>query len=385
MMTSFLVISKSSGRRTARIDASFGGGELMTDLSSVTRGVLLLVAALLTFSPALAEDPDLLILDYIGSQTPGAYPSYLELHEQLPTLIPFGDEDEAFNIVTAGTTADAVALCGGSMSKWTAAQLLAPLNTGRLAEWPRVQARFRDYPTFKRDGLQMLVPLYWGNTGLVYRTDLLSQEDAASLRILADPRFKGRVAIGDNIDDAFALAFLVIGRNNSSSNLTEEDIIKALDFLRQVHANGANYWSDADKLAAQLQSGEVALAWAWNETAARLSGEGRPVTMNFATKEGISTWICGYARLANGLGSDDKLYDFLDAILSDRAARYQLDVKGYFPTNLTTFTEADASALHGMGLQSFDQLLATSVIQSSYDPATRARLVEEFEKIKAGN
>lgn len=342
------------------------------------------VAALLSASSVSAEDPDIVVLDYPGSHAPGVFPTYLEQHGRMPTLVPFGDEDEAYNLVTSGTTADVVQLCGGSMSKWISAGLIAPLNTGRLAEWPKVQATFRNYAPFKRGGSQMLIPQIWGNVGLVYRTDLLSKEDAASLTILADPRFKGRVAIADNVDDAYALAFLVTGRSDSSLTLTDDDISKASDFLRQIHANSASYWSDPDVLVKQMQSGEIALAWAWNDISTRLSAEGRPVTMNLATKEGISTWICGYARLTNGLGSDDKVYDFLDAVLSDQAQRHQLDVNGYFPANLTPFTPDDVSALKGMGLQSFDELLATSVIQVSVDPETRARLLEEFEKIKAG-
>ena len=55
------------------------------------------------------------------------------------------------------------------------------------------------------------MPFDWGNTSLLYRTDKVTAEEAQSLRIFADPKFKGRVTIGDNVDDAYALASLVIG------------------------------------------------------------------------------------------------------------------------------------------------------------------------------
>ena len=58
-------------------------------------------------------------------------------------------------------------------------------------------------------GKAWFMPFDWGNTALIYRTDKVSEEEAQSLRIFADPKFRDRVSIGDNVDDAYALASLV--------------------------------------------------------------------------------------------------------------------------------------------------------------------------------
>ena len=69
-----------------------------------------------------------------------------------------------------------------------------------------------------------------------------------------------------------------------------------------------------------MKSGEILLEWTWNEVAFTLSFEDdAPVAVfNRDTKEGSSTWVCGYTIMQDAPGSEQKAsYDFLDAWLSD--------------------------------------------------------------------
>ena len=61
------------------------------------------------------------------------------------------------------------------------------------------------------EGKPYFVPIDWGNTALVYRTDLVPEEDVVSLQVFTDPKYQGKISIGDNVDDAYALGFLAIG------------------------------------------------------------------------------------------------------------------------------------------------------------------------------
>ena len=87
-----------------------------------------------------------------------------------------------------------------------------------------------------------------------------------SLKAFADPKFKGRVSIGDNVDDAYALASLAIGLKDWTK-MTDEQFKQASDFLRQVHKNVRLYWTDTTEIVQALSGGEVDLAWAWNDAA----------------------------------------------------------------------------------------------------------------------
>ena len=91
------------------------------------------------------------------------------------------------------------------------AGLLEPLDTSKIANWGDLEPEFRDIEAYMKDGEHYFVPMDWGNTALTYNTELLSEEDVQSLQAFADPKHQGRVSIGDNVDDAYALAFLAIG------------------------------------------------------------------------------------------------------------------------------------------------------------------------------
>ena len=121
---------------------------------------------------------------------------------------------------------------------------MQPLDTSRIAGWkdlnPGIMA-MKNLTT--ADGKAWFMPFDWGNTALLYRTDNVTAQEAQSLRILADPKFKGRVSIGDNVDDAYALASLAIGLKDWTK-MTDDQFKQASDFLRQVHKNIRSYWTD---------------------------------------------------------------------------------------------------------------------------------------------
>ena len=129
--------------------------------------------------------------------------------------------------------------------KWRDAGLLQPLDTSRITGWKDINPglmKMKDLVT-SGDGKAWLMPFDWGTSSLIYRTDKVTPEDAKSLRIFADPKFQGRVTIGDNVDDAFALASLVIGLKDWTK-MTDAQFKEAADFLRQVHKIVRFYWTD---------------------------------------------------------------------------------------------------------------------------------------------
>src|SRR3546814_14910724 len=100
-------------------------------------------------------------------------------------------------------------------------------------------------PGFSHECKAYFVPIDWGNTALVYRTDLVPEADIESLQVFADPRYQGKISIGDNVDDAYALASLVIGLKDWT-RMTDAQLADASAFLRQVHENVSVYWPDGE-------------------------------------------------------------------------------------------------------------------------------------------
>ncbi len=340
-------------------------------------------AAALILAVVPARAGELIVFDWPGYEDQNFFPAYMEKYGEPPTFSFFADEEEAFQKMRAGFKADLGHPCSQSVPKWHAAGLLKPLDTTKIAAWDDVMPEMRDLPGFNIDGEQYMLPLDWGATALTYRTDAVTPEQAATLQSFADPAFAGRVSIVDNVDDAYALGLLATGVTDWT-NITDEQFEAASDFLRKVHENIRAYWQDGSELAQLMASGEVTLAWAWNETATTLQAEGHPVEMNRDTLEGSSTWVCGYVRLADGPASDEEVYDFLNAWLEERVAEYIVTEWGYGHSNGAGLAKMDQDVLKEAGFTDLAKYQDSTLVQSPLPFDMREKMIAEFEKIKAG-
>jgi spermidine/putrescine-binding protein len=345
----------------------------------------LAAALLLAATPAGAEDAGLTVFDWSGYEDPAFHPAYTEKHKDSPTFAFFGDEEEAFQKLRSGFKADLAHPCSQSVVKWREAGLLKPIDTARIAEWknlnPGIMA-MKDLVT-TADGKAWLVPFDWGNTLVTYRTDKVKAAEIASLKAFADPKFKGRVSIGDNVDDAYALASLVIGIKDWTK-MTDEQFAKASAFLREVHKNVRLYWTDNTELSQAMAGGEVDLAWAWNETATTLKADNVAVDVKKDTAEGLSTWVCGYSLLAGGPGKEDKAYDYLNAILDPAVASYMVSDWGYGHANAAGMAAIDQDTLASSGYGDVTKFVDKTLFQAPVPTELKQKMIAEFEKIKSG-
>ena len=271
------------------------------------------------------------------------------------------------------------------MAKWRDAGLLQPLDTSKITGWkdlnPSIMA-MKNLATTP-DGKAWFMPFDWGNTSLLYRTDKVTAEEAQSLRIFADPKFKGRVTIGDNVDDAYALASLVVGLKDWTK-MTDAQFKEASDFLRQVHKNVRLYWTDSSDIDQAFSGNEVDLAWGWGQTLIAMSGQGVPIAMNRDTKEGMSTWVCGYVLMKDAPGKLDQAYDFLNAVNAPDISKYMVTTFGYGHGNSAGMAAIDHKVLAERGFDDIDKFLDKTLFQQPIVPELKKRMVDEFEKIKAG-
>lgn len=331
-----------------------------------------------------SADPGLVVFDWAGYEDPAFFTAYTAKHGDSPTFAYFGDEEEAFQKLRSGFKADAAHPCSQSVPKWIDAGLIEPIDTSKITRWDELEKSFRDIPEFQRDGKYYFVPVDWGNTATTYRTDLISEEAVSSLKAFADPQHNGRVSVGDNVDDAYALGYLAVGVKDWAK-ATDADFKAASAFLREVHKNVRTYWADGAELGQLMQSGEVYLSWAWNETYATLSYEGVPVAMKKDTDEGTSSWVCGYSKIKkSGRSRDAKFYDFINAWLEPETTNYIVNEWGYGHSNAVAMAAMSDEDLAAVGLESSDKLRAGTLWQSPMPFELREKMIAEFELIKAG-
>lgn len=347
----------------------------MTVMKKLLTGVAFCAIA----STASAEDSDLLVFDYSGFEDPAFHSTYIAKNGDSPRFAFFGDEEEALQKLRSGFKADVSHVCAGSVTKWVETGILEPWDTAKITAYADLNADLTGTDVAAAAQDVYFIPTDFGSTATAYNTDQVPAEDVASLDIYLNPKYAGRLTIPDNVDDAYALAYLATGVTNWT-NATDEQFAAASDWLRQVHPNLRTYWTDPAELAQLLATGEVLAGWAWNETLPTMADEGFPIGFQREAKEGSSLWLCGYVNLKDGEGVEDKAYDFLNAFLDPSSTQALLDA-GYGQANAKAMAAFGADALTAVGLGPID---APILAQLPMSGQLREKQSEEFEKIKAG-
>lgn len=336
-------------------------------------------ALALAAGTALAQDRELLVFDYSGFEDPAFHSKYVEKHGMSPTFAFFGDEEEAFQKLRSGFRADVTQICGGSTAKWLASGILAPWDKSRIPAYGDLDANLLGADVVAEGADVYFIPTYWGSTAVLYNTGEVPAEAVASLDVFRNPEFAQRITIPSNVDDAYALAYLATGVTDWS-NVTEEQFEAASDWLRQVHPNLRTYWTDPADLATLLATGEILVAWAWNESLPALAEVGVPVGFQREPAEGSSVWLCGYVRLQDAPGSEDKAHDYLNAFL-DPSSTAVLVENGFGHANSAAMTQFTDEDLEEVGMGRVDGPL---LVQQALSGEQRQKHAQMFERIKAG-
>ena len=344
--------------------------------SATLLGAVSLVALTTAVS---AQDADLLVFDYSGFEDPAFHGAYVTQHGDSPAFAFFGDEDEAFQKIRAGFQADVAHICAGSVSKWSESGIIEPWDVSKITAYGDLDSDLTGTDVAAGDAVYF-VPTDFGSTAIAYNPEEVPAEDVATLDVFKNPAYAGRLTLPDNVDDAYALAYLATGVDNWQ-NATDEQFEAASNWLREVHPNLRTYWTDPAELAQLLSSGEILVSWAWNETYPTMVEEERPIAFQREAAEGSSLWLCGYVNLAEGPGVEDKAYDYLNAMLGADSVVPLLD-EGYGSANAVALTaQVSEEDLIASGLGQVDVPILAQLPMSN---AMRERQAETFELIKAG-
>lgn len=344
--------------------------------------ILLATAATVTLlsSAARAADAEMTVFDWAGWEIDGVLTDYVAKHGEKPTYSFFADDDEAFQKVSSGFKSDVTHPCVASLPRYKDAGLIEPWDISRIPEFANINPVLLNSAVVKDDAGVWFVPTDYAYTAVAYNSTEVPAEDVASLKVFADPKYAGRISLPDNSDDIWALAFLATGVT-SWDNVTDEQFQAAADWLRTVHPNVRAYWADPSELSQLMATGEVLVAWSWNDGVALLQAEGFPVGFNRSPAEGASTWFCGYVNMKDAPGSEDKAYDFINSLLAHGSAKTLLDELGYAHSNNAAMAEVSQDELKAAFV---DPVTTTLLAQTPVSAEFREKMIQEFENIKAG-
>lgn len=338
-------------------------------------------AALIALSaPVRAADPELLVFDWTGFEYDGYSEAYAVKYGDHPTYTFFGDEEEAFQKLRSGFRADVAHPCSQSIAKWRAAGLIEPFDISLIPSYATEAEIYRTNPIFADDTGVYFIPTDIGATAIAFNTKEVDTAEVKTLNVFLDPKFAGRISLPDNVDDVYALAFLAHGISDWTK-VTEADVDAASDWLRQANENVRAYWADGAELAQLMATGEVLVAWSWNETPVTLVAQGLPIGFEREPVEGSSLWFCGYVNLKDGPGSAEKANYFVESFLQPSVAEFMINDAGYGSTNTQALAALDPDLVAAQGL---GPVSVPILSQLPMENAIREKMISDFERIKAG-
>jgi spermidine/putrescine-binding protein len=331
---------------------------------------------------SFAQAKNLSYFTWSGYEAKNLHQAYSDKYGKEPDAAFFADEEEALNKVRGGFSPDLIHPCYNTVGRFRDAGVIQPIDVSKLKNWPTV------FPTLKEvggiqadDGKFWIVPFDWGTSSVIYRPDLANVTEE-SWRILTDPQFKGKISFLDSPDNVAAIAGLLVGAEKVM-DLSDEEMKQAEEELRKLHANVRFYWSDQAQLEQALASGEVVAAWGWMSSVNNLKKQGIDVKY-MQPKEGVMTWVCGLVRGKAGGADEAAVYDFIDAMLDPQSGQVVIQDFGYGHANAESFKAASPESVKALGFDDPAAFLKTGHFFEAVPPEKRQKLVEMWQKIKAG-
>lgn len=353
-------ISRSAARRVTRHLAAFA----LTLASTVL--------------PAHAADR-LTYFTWSGYELPEFNKSFLAAHPDAIDISMFGDDDDAFTKVKAGFHPDVAHPCYDKVARWNKEGLLQPIDTSRIKNWDKIFPVFRNLPDLQAgDGKVWMVPWDWGNTSVLYRTDLVKNPEQ-SWNLLWDKQYAGRLATIDAVHDTPVVAALLAGVN--PFDMTSEQMDKVAEKLREQRPLLSSYTTDMTSVEQALASGELVAAMTWNASAVALKKQGVPVEF-MKPKEGMLTWSCGFVLLKDAK-NPDLAYDFINSRLEADSGKYLIESYGYGSSTSSAFATMPKETLDRLQLPADPEKVLKSTIFTG-PMKQNDELAKMFEKVKAG-
>jgi spermidine/putrescine transport system substrate-binding protein len=360
------------------LDRIADGRMTRRDLHKALAAVGLMAVAMPLVPRAARAEDQATYYTWSGYDVPEFMPAYVEKYGTTPNLPIFAEEEEAFTKLRSGYQVDVSHPCSGRIRRWRDAGILQPIDASRLSNFGDM------FPTLQSingadEGGQWFVGVDWGNTSVVYRTDLVDVSED-SWTVLWDERYAGKLSMGEDVTDTAIIAALVAGIADPY-NMTDEDLAKVKDLLAKQKPLLRFYWSDNTTMEQALATGELVASSAWNSSVLTLRNQGLPVKF-MSPKEGILTWCCGLVLMKDA-PQIDKAHDLIDAMISPEAGQWLITQQGYGHSNSKSFDLVDDATLASLGLPRDPTTLLNSGVFSK-ENARLDDIVKMFEDVKAG-
>jgi len=197
--------------------------------------------------------------------------------------------------------------------------MLEPLDLERIPNYADLYPRFRPAPWTVRNGHVYGIPGWFGFGTFNYRADLVKPAPT-SLEILADPRYRGKIAIrSDSTDNVLFVGPELFGYTFDGSKYTHAMLDHVLSFFKEVKKNTKTFATSFGEVKDLLVRGDIVIGspgWEYINVQARQQHVN--VTNWIKAKGPLVAWTDSFAIL-KGSNNIDTAYAWINAMLSPHA------------------------------------------------------------------
>ena len=344
-------------------------------LASVGVGV---AASLLTSCQTADNDVDLSVLEWSGYQQIQYHPEYNAKYGGQPRIALFAEEKDAMQRMRNGYQVDLVHLCVNSLAEARDAGLIKPLDIDRIPRWGDISPTLLEVEDVQADGEYWMAPWEWGFSTVAYNPEAIEVENA-TYDIFVDPRFKGKTALTSSLSVNHIIAG-IIGGWADPLDPTDAEMETAPELFRKMLENARFMWSDGTQLEQAWVAGDVSISYVFGSASLRWKKEGIPIVV----VEPLLTWMCGLSLSANGAGSEDQAYDYINAMLDPASGVALFDQYSYGHANARTVDLIDPDRVKGTGIDDPANWFSRGVFTGATPPAKETKLYQLWFEAQAG-
>jgi spermidine/putrescine-binding protein len=211
--------------------------------------------------------------------------------------------------------------------------LVQPIDLKKITHYDSLASQLRAMQDVVKDGATYGVPFTWGPDYLVYNADVI-KETPTSWNIMWDPKYKGKVALWDDISSIY-LAGILNGDTKTDKgaiyNMTDAQLAAAKKKLMALKPQVRKFWTSAGELNDLMKNKEAIIAVGWPLTPATLKKEGMNIK-GIIPSEGATGWI-DRLMITKATANKDLAEMFIDYITKAENIAKVADVTGYSVAN----------------------------------------------------
>lgn len=229
------------------------------------------------------------------------------------------DQGKQYNLIAAeggNPTTDIVTVVSHRFAQWNDANLLMPLDSGRLTNWKTLNTTYQNAPWMRISDNLLGVPILAGYEALARNTEQTTDVDSWS--IIFDEKYKGYTTY--IVSDFLSVVMTYLGYDGdfvtyidkpeeaqAATNAARDHLIAHKDWVRK-------YYDAGSEVQQMFINEDVYVAQTWSGPASKLIMDGHPIQIS-VPKEG-SYGFCYALNIVNGAPNAENAYKFLDAVLS---------------------------------------------------------------------